>query len=240
MDKKSLFTLLKKEIYYNYLISPLGYIFAALFSVISIWLFIQDLFLINQASLSPLFSLFPFLLLFFLPAITMNLFAEEKKSKTWEILLTLPTGEKEIVLSKFLAALAFAIFSMLMTIPLVVIVGVLGTPDWGTIISSYFGVTLLIACYISLGIFFSSLTKNPIVSFLGSISFLLVNFFLGQENTLSRLPVLLAKIISYLSLTFHYQSFTQGQIPIDSLVFFVSWVFVFLWLTIVSLKSRDY
>ncbi|MBU2592336.1 MAG: ABC transporter permease subunit [Patescibacteria group bacterium] len=240
MDKKSLLTLFKKEVYYNYLISPLGYIFAALFSVISIWLFIQDLFLINQASLSPLFSLFPFLLLFFLPAITMNLFAEEKKSKTWEILLTLPTGEKEIVLSKFLSALVFAIFSMLMTIPLVVVVGILGTPDWGTIISSYLGVILLIACYISLGIFFSSLTKNPIVSFLGSISFLLVNFFLGQENTLSRLPVFLAKIISYLGLTFHYNSFTQGRIPIYSLVFFVSWIFIFLWLTIVSLKSRDY
>lgn len=240
IKKEHIITLFKKEVYYNYLISPLGYVFVALFSVISVWLFVQDLFLINQASLTPLFGIFPFLFLFFLPAITMNLFAEEKKSKTWEVLLTMPVSEKEIVLSKFLAAVVFGIVSILMTTPLLIVVKILGTPDWGIIISSYLGAIFIIGCYVSSGVFFSSLTKNPIIAFLSSTSFFLVNFIAGQENTLSRLPASLSKIVSYFSINFHYQPLTTGNVPLSSLIFFISWVFVFLWLTIVSLKSRDY
>jgi len=238
--KSNFLILLAKEIYLNYLISPLGFIFAILFSSISVWLFIQDLFLINQASLNPFFSLMPFLFLFFLPAITMSLFAEEKKSKTWEILLTLPTSEKEIVLAKFLAALIFAALSVLLTLPLAIIVSYLGDPDWDVVISGYLGVVLMAASYISTGIFFSSLTRSSIVSFLTTIFFLLINFLIGQGMIIEKLPPLLAGIVSDLSLGYHFNFLIKGNILLSSLVFFFSWIFVFLWLTIVSLKSRDY
>lgn len=238
--RNNFLVLLTKEIYYNYLISPLGFIFAILFSLISIWLFIQDFFSINQASLDPLFTTIPFLFLFFLPAITMNLFAEEKKSKTWEILLTLPTSEKEIVLTKFLAALAFTSLSVLLTFPLVVIIGYLGNPDWGVIISGYLAIILMAASYISTGIFFSSLTNNSIVSFLASIFFLLINFLIGQGMIVNKLPSFLGNIVASLSLSYHFNFLIKGNILFSSLVFFFSWIFIFIWLTIASLKSRDY
>ena len=239
-NKNNFWTLLVKEIYYNYFLSPLGLIFAGLFSLISNWLFFQDFFLSNQASLGPLFNLFPFLFLFFLPAITMNLFAEEKKSRTWEILLTLPTNEKKVAGAKFLAALLFTAFTMVPSLTLPITLAFLGQPDWGVIISSYLGAILLAGSYISIGAFFSSLTNNPIISFLVSVLFLLVNFFTGQEAILSRLPTFAANIISYLSTTFHFHFFTEGNIPLSSLIFFLSWISLFIWLTVVSLKSRDY
>jgi len=240
MNKKTLITLFIKELYYNYLLSPLGFIFAALFVSISGWLFSQDMFLINQASLTPFFNILPFLFMFFLPAITMNLFAEEKQKKTWEILLTLPTTEKDLVLSKFAAALSFTILTLLLTLPFAIILNVLGTPDWGMIAAGYFGAFLLAATYIATGIFFSSLTTNPIIAFLGSIAFLLINFFLGQQNVLSRLPGIIQNIVSSASLNFAFGSFVGGNLLLGNLVLYFSWIFVFLFLTIVSLKSRDY
>ncbi len=232
--------LLTKEVYYNYLISPLGFIFSGLFSLIATWLFLQDFFLINQASLEPLFNLLPFLFLFFLPAITMNLFAEEKKSKTWEILLTLPVNEKSVVLAKFLSAFIFTVFTILLTLPLVIIISILGKPDWGIIAGSYLGTMLLAGGYIAAGMFFSSLSNNPVVAFLASTTFLLINFLLGQENLLSRLPDSLINIFSNLSLNFHFIFLIGGNIALTSLIFYLSWIFIFIWLTIASLKSRDY
>lgn len=240
MKKSNFFTLLKKEISLNYLLSPLGFIFAALFSAVSLWLFFQDFFLIGQARLQPLFNLFPFLFLFFLPAITMNLFSAEKKNNTWEILLTLPVTEVQIVLSKFLAALLFAFFTVLLTLPAAFLVIQLGQPDWGVIISSYIGTFLLAASYISSGLFFSSLTTNPIIAFISSAAFLLINFFLGQQILMNRLPNLVSDIISTVSLNYHYQNLIQGNFLIDSLLLFISWIFIFLWLTVITLKSRDY
>lgn len=240
MIKNNFITLLKKEIKLNYLISPLGFIFAALFSAVSMWLFFQDFFLTGQARMQPLFNLFPFLFLFFLPAITMNLFSVEKKNNTWEILLTLPINEIQIVLTKFLASLIFAFFTVLLTLPAAFVVIRLGQPDWGVIISAYLGTLLLIASYISSGLFFSSLTTNPIISFISSAGFLLINFFLGQQVLMNRLPSLISNIISAVSLNHHYQNLIQGNFLIDSLVLFISWTFIFIWLTVINLKSRDY
>ncbi len=240
MNKTKFTTLLTKEFKLNYLISPLGFIFAALFSGVSMWLFFQDFFLIGQARLQPLFNLFPFLFLFFLPAITMNLFSVEKKNNTWEILLTLPINEVEIVVSKFLASLLFAFFTVLLTLPAAFVVIYLGQPDWGVIISAYLGTFFLIASYISTGLFFSSLTTNPIVAFISSAGFLLINFFLGQQALMNRLPSLAGSIISALSLNHHYNNLIQGNFLIDSLVLFISWTFIFIWLTVINLKSRDY
>jgi ABC-2 type transport system permease protein len=170
----------------------------------------------------------------------MNLFSVEKKNNTWEILLTLPVSEIQIVLSKFLAALLFAFFTVLLTLPAAFVVIHLGRPDWGVIISAYLGTFLLIASYISSGLFFSSLTTNPIIAFISSAGFLLINFFLGQQVLTNRLPRLLSNIISVVSLNHHYQNLIQGNFLIDSLVLFVSWTFIFIWLTVINLKSRDY
>ncbi len=240
MKKTRFANLLKKELKINYLISPLGFIFAGLFSAVSLWLFFQDFFIIGQARLQSLFNIFPFLFLFFLPAITMNLFSQEKKNNTWEILLTLPINESQIVLSKFSAALIFAFSAILLTLPSTAAVIYLGQPDTGVIISAYLGTFLITASYISSGLFFSSLTTNPIIAFISSATFLLINFFLGQPELISRLPNQISQIVSAISLNFHYQNIIHGNLLIDGLILFFSWTFLFLWLTIVNLKSRDY
>jgi len=239
-QKNNFITLLAKEIYLNYLISPLGYLFAGLFSIINLWLFFQNFFLINQASLVPLFDLMPFLLLFFIPAITMNLFAEEKKTRTWEILLTLPTTELEIVLAKFLSSLTFALFGLILTSPAAVLAFVLGRPDLGIVLSGYLGAILIAAAYLSVGLFISSLTNNQIVAFITTIFLLLVNFFSGQQFVLQRLPEVLTTLISKVSMGYHFQFLIRGQLPLGSLVFYLSWLAIFIWLTVISLKSHDY
>lgn len=238
--KNNFLVLLIKEIYLNYLISPLGFIFAGLFSIISLWLFFQNFFLINQASLITLFDLMPFFFLFFLPAITMNLFAEERKNHTWEILLTLPTTETKVVLAKFLSSFIFTLFALLLTSPAVILVYILGNPDLGIILSGYLGVLFIAGCYLATGLFFSSLTNNQIIAFITTIFFLLINFFSGQQIVLQQLPEFLTAIISTLSLNYHFRFLVQGQLPISSLIFYLSWVVIFLWLTVISLKSRDY
>lgn len=238
--KKNFINLVKKEIYLNYLISPLGFIFAGLFSTISLWLFFQNFFLIGQADLLPLFDIIPFLFLFFLPAITMNLFAEERKNRTWEVLLTLPTTEVKIVLAKFISAFAFTLLALVLTTPAVILAEVLGQPDWGIIAASYLSTILIAGCYLSAGMFFSSITDNQIVAFITSIFFMLINFFAGQRFILQRLPSIISEIISNLSLNYHFRFFIQGRVPLSSLVFYLSWIGLFLWLTVISLKSRDY
>ncbi len=232
--------LLAKEIYLNYLVSPLGYLFAGLFSIINLWLFFQNFFLINQASLIPLFDLMPFLLLFFIPAITMNLFADEKKTRTWEILLTLPTTELQIVLAKFLSSFTFALFGLILTSPAAILVCLLGKPDFGIILSGYLGAVLIAAAYLSVGLFISSLTNNQIVAFITTIFILLLNFFSGQQFILQRLPEFLTTVISRLSMSYHFQFLIRGQLPLASLIFYFSWLAIFIWLTVISLKSRDY
>jgi ABC-2 type transport system permease protein len=238
--KNNFIVLLIKEIYLNYLVSPLGFIFAGLFSTISLWLFFQNFFLINQATLVPLFDIIPFLFLFFLPAITMNLFADEKKNRTWEILLTLPVNEAKVILAKFLSSFIFSLFSIFLTTPAVVLVLMLGNPDIGVILSGYLGIMLIAGCYLSTGLFFSSLTDNPIIAFITSIFFLLINFFAGQQIVLQQLPEFLTTIISSISLNYHFGFLIRGHLPLNGLIFYLSWIGIFIWLTIISLKSRDH
>lgn len=238
--KNNFWILLKKELFYNYFISPVGIIFGILFSVISVWLFLQDFFLINQADLNPLFNLFPLLFLFFLPAITMNLLSEERKTKTWEILLTLPTNETKIVLAKFLSALIFTCLVIFSTLPLVITLGILGRPDWGVITSGFLAAVLMAGGYTATGIFFSSLTNSSIVALIANVFFLFTNFILGQEYLTGRTLPIISNILSFISLNHHFWLLTSGNIMLSSLIFYSSWIFIFLWLTVVSLKSRDY
>jgi len=145
----NLINLYKKELK-NYFYSPATFIFVALFGLVNNWLFFQSFFLNQQATLSQFFDNLPFLLLFLIPALSMGIISEEKKKGTWEILLSLPLKEEEIILAKFLAGLTIIFLALLTTAGLPLTVVFLGNPDIGIILSGYLGAFLLILSFLAL------------------------------------------------------------------------------------------
>jgi len=127
----------------TYFSSAIAYVFITIFLVLTLWLFFRSFFLINQASVRDFFGLVPLVFLLFIPAVTMRLWAEERKMGTLELLMTLPVTDVQVVLGKFLAALAFLGVAVALTLPLPIVVEALGKPDWGPIIGGYLGTLLL-------------------------------------------------------------------------------------------------
>src|SRR5690606_12929264 len=127
------------------------------------FLFFQSFFLINQADMRGYFSLLPWVFLFFVPAITMRSWAEEKKVKTLELLLSWPVSDFQVVFGKFLAAFGFLSIAILLSVTIPITISILGSPDPGPIIGGYMGVLLMGAAYLSIGLWVSSYTENQIV-----------------------------------------------------------------------------
>ena len=145
--------------------SHIAYIVITIFLLIAGWFFFSDLFLVNQASLRNLFSIIPFIFMFFVPAVTMRLISEEKRSGTIEGLVTLPVRDYEIILGKFLAGLILIGVAVILTLVYAITLSGIGDFDFGSVVSGYVGLIFLGAAYLSIGIFTSSLTENQIVAF---------------------------------------------------------------------------
>lgn len=231
-------TLFKKELsfYFN---NPVGYIIGVLFAAFANFLFIKDLFLRGDSSMRPFFELLPWLLLIFIPALAMRIFAEEKRINTIEVLLSLPIIELSVVTAKFLALLFFSTIVLLLTISIPITINSIGRMPLTEIIVSYLGSFLLIAGFISISIFFSSLTKNQIVAFLSSA---LVIFFLILSNgdfLSSFVPRFIQENLIILSPIYHYENFLKGLIDLRSVFYFVSLCTLFIFLTVINLEKRD-
>lgn len=223
----------------NYLYNPVGYIFAGLLLLVANWLYMGDLFVTGQADLRSYWGMFGFLLSIFVPAITMGLIADEKKNGTWEVLLSLPVSEIELVLGKFLGAGLYFLLVLGLTLPVCLVIILLGKPDSGMVVGGYVGILLLGLSYLAVGLFASSLTSQAVAGFLGAVVFLLVNSLISQETVLMRMPVMIKNIMTSLSLGVRGGRFSGGLIEVNDLVFFVSWILVFIILTVMSLKSRN-
>lgn len=234
---KKILIIAKKE-WLNYFTTPTGYVFAGLLMLVTTWLFTNDMFVINQADLKSYWSTLGFLMSIFVPAISMNLIAEEKKNSTWETLLSLPINEVQLVVGKFFGCALYLIFTVLLSLPLIVTISLLGKPDYGLIAGGLLGMVALSLSYLSVGIFMSSLSSQAIVGFLGSTVFLLINNLISQESILARLPAAAGVVLTDLSLYYRSTNFFVGMIQIKDLVFFISWITVFLTLSVLSLKSR--
>jgi ABC-2 type transport system permease protein len=136
----------------SYFVSPIAYVFITVYLVITNFLFFQGFFLINQADMRGYFGLLPWVFLFFVPAVTMRSWAEEKKVKTLEILLTWPVRDVEVVVGKFLASFAFLSLAVLLSVTIPVSIAMLGNPDMGVIVTSYIGAVLMGAAYLAIGL----------------------------------------------------------------------------------------
>nr|HPQ41838.1 ABC transporter permease [bacterium] len=155
-----------KREFRSYFDSPVAYIFITVFLVLTGWLFFSSFFIVNYASLRGFFDILPWMFLFFVPAVTMRLWSEEKKLGTMELLMTLPVKDSDVVIGKFFASYAFMSLTVLLTFPLVISVSTLGNPDSGPIIGGYLGAILMGGAYLSIGMFASSLNENQIIAFI--------------------------------------------------------------------------
>jgi ABC-2 type transport system permease protein len=211
----------KKE-FRSYFNSPIAYIFITFFLAISSWLFFRAFFISGQAEMRGYFGLLPWIFLFFIPAVTMKLWAEEKKLGTAEILMTLPIRDYEVVLGKFLASFGLLAVTALFSLAIPISVAILGDPDGGTIVCGYLGLLLMGAAYLAIGLFTSTLTENQIIAFILGISACFVLLIIGEDIVLFSTPNWLYPIFSYLGLGSHYSSILRGVIDSRDIIYYLT------------------
>jgi ABC-2 type transport system permease protein len=222
----------------SYFNSPIAYIFLGVFLVVGNWLFFNSFFLVGQASMRYYFNLLPWIFLFITPAITMRLWSEEKKSGTIELLLTLPVADWQVVLAKFLGALAFLAIALALTLSLPISISYLGNLDWGPVIGGYLGALFLGGSYLALGLFISSLTKNQIIAFVLSLGACFAFFIIGMDFVLSNAPQFIAPIMQFFGLASHFNNIGRGVIDSKDVIYYLSFIFIFLWLNVRVVESR--
>ncbi|MFH0774066.1 MAG: Gldg family protein [bacterium] len=230
------YAIFKKE-FSSYFSSPLAYILAFSFLMVSGYLFIKPFFLLNSASMRQFFELLPWIYLFFLPAITMRLWSEEKKLGTIELLFTYPVENYEIVLGKFLASLAFLLLLLFLTFPIPLVIAILGCPDPGAIIGGYAGSILLGASFLAIGLFCSLLSSNQIISFILTVFLCFLLLIIGEEFVATGTPQILVGFFRFISLGSHFDSIARGVLDSRDIIFYSSVIYFYLYLNI--MKCED-
>ena len=246
MSSNKTVVIFKRE-FLSYFATPLALVFTVIFLLLSgIFTFqIGDFYGKGQADLRVFFSWLPWLYLILVPAISMGLWSEERKSGTIELLMTLPVSNWNIVIGKFLAAWLFLVISLALTFPLWFTVNYLGDPDNGVIFTSYIASALLAGAFLAIGSCLSAVTKNQVVAFISS---LVIGFFfiLSGYNYILELfegwmPQAFIDAIAALSFITYFESFTKGVIEFRNILFFVGSITVWLMATaiIIDLKKAD-
>lgn len=234
---KTIYILFKKELM-SYFNSPIAYVFIGVFLVAGNWLFFNTFFLAAQASMRNYFILLPWIFLFLSPAITMRLWAEEKKSGTIELLLTLPLSDWQTVLAKFFSAMAFLFISLLFSLTIPVSIVFLGNLDSGPVIGGYLGALFLGGSYLALGLFISSLTRNQIIAFIISLAASFAAFIVGADFVLAGAPQTFTPIMKFIGLGSHFNNIARGVIDTKDVIYYLSFIFLFLWLNVRVIEGR--
>lgn len=243
---KNIWILFKRELR-GYFATPVAYVFIVIFLLlVGILTFNQAGFYERgQADLMPFFTWHPWMYLFLIPALSMRMWAEERKQGTIELLMTLPVSIGQAVTAKFLAAWAFAGIALLLTFPTWLTVNYLGEPDNGVIVASYVGSFLMAGGYLAIGACVSALTKNQVIAFVISVMLCFLFILAGFPTVLDFFsswtsPRILETIASFSFLT-HFNAITRGVIDARDLVFFASLIVCFLFANavLVELKKAD-
>ncbi len=229
--------------------SVTGYLVVIIFLLINsmfMWIFKGgfNVFDIGFANLDTLFIISPWVFLFLVPAITMNVFSGEIRTGTIELLLTRPLSELQIVMAKYLASVILVLIALVPTLFYLVSINYLADPvgnvDYGAIFGSYIGLFFLAAIYSAIGVFASSLTSNSVIAFLLSVLFCYV-FFLGFDN-LAQLTLSgkVSDFVISLGINDHYRSMSRGVIDTRDVIYFLSVISIFIFLTKLRLESRKW
>jgi len=217
-----------------YFATPIAFVFLIIFLLaMGIFTFYFGHFYDNGvADLSTFFGYHPWLYLFLVPALAMRLWAEEKRSGTIELLLTLPVPVWQTVLGKFLAAWAFAGLALILTFPIWITVNYLGAPDNGVILASYVGSFLMAGAYLSIGACISAATSNQVIAFVISVAVCFLFTVAGAPVVLQAFqgwaPLALVDTVSSFSFLSHFRAITEGVIDIRDVIFFFSLISLFL------------
>ncbi len=239
----------------GYFASPVAYIVIGFSAILFGWFFINLLYYfdrqamqagagfegpqavnVNEMLISPLFLNVSVILLFTLPLITMRTYAEEKRSGTIELLLTSPLTDLQIVMGKFLGSLVLYAAMLAVTLVHMGFLFAFGNPEWRPIATGYLGLLLMGGCFLSLGLFISSLTKNQIVA--GMVTFAVFLMFWVINWISAFAPPTTQAVLNYLSITEHLSDFARGVIDTKHLVYYVSFIAFSLFLTVRAVDSE--
>ncbi|AQZ93304.1 ABC transporter permease subunit [Halopseudomonas phragmitis] len=231
----------------SYFATPLAFIFIVIFLVLSavFTFYLGGFYESGQADLVPFFNFHPWLYLFLVPAVAMRLWAEERKSGTIELLMTLPVSRADMVLGKFLAAWVFIGIALLLTFPIIITVNYLGSPDNGAIFTGYLGSWLLAGGYLAIGSCISALTKNQVIAFIVSVVvcfiFIVSGFPLLLDLFSGWAPQWLLDAIASLSFLIRFDAISKGVLDLRDLLYFISLMAVWLLATaiVIDLKKAD-
>ena len=231
----------------SYFATPVAYVFIVIFLVLSAALtfYMGGFYERGQADLLPFFGFHPWLYLFLVPAVSMRLWSEERKSGTIELLLTLPLTMWQAVLGKFLAAWAFIGIALLLTFPLWITVNYLGDPDNGVIFASYLGSLLMAGSFLAIGSCISAATRNQVVAFILTVSACFMLVMAGYPLVLDAFrawaPQGLVDAIAGLSFLTHFTSISKGVIDVRDLLYFLLMIAFWLYASaiVIDLKKAD-
>jgi ABC-2 type transport system permease protein len=228
----------------SYFATPLAYVFILIFLILAnaFTFYLGGFYERGQADLDPFFTFHPWLYLFLIPAISMKLWAEERKTGSIELLMTLPITLRDAVLGKFLAAWIFTALALALTFPLWITVNVLGSPDNGAIVAAYLGSLMLAGGFLAIGSCMSALTRNQVVAFILGVvvcfAFLLAGFPMVLDLFRSWAPQAITDAIASLSFLTHFESIIKGVIDVRDLLYFAMLIGFFLVATAVALELR--
>ena len=240
-----MWSLCKKELA-QFFSSLSGYIAVAVFLLVNglvLFVFEDNILDFGYATLDRFFELSPWILLLLIPAITMRSFAEEFKTGTYEVLSTQPLTRWQIIAGKYLGALLVVLIALLPTLLYVITVDSLAADagmDKGALVGSYIGLVFLVAVFTAIGIWCSSLSSNTVVAFLSAL--LASALFYYGFHALAQMPVFTAGMdyrLEWLGIDFHYRSISRGLIEFRDLIYFISLLLFFYFLTARNLKSRS-
>lgn len=233
----------KRELY-SYFATPLAYVFIVIFLLLAgVFTFqLGGFYERGQADLQPFFQWHPWLYLFLVPALAMRLWAEERKTGTVELLMTLPLTLAQMVLGKFLAAWIFAGVALALTFPVWITVNVLGEPDNGAILGAYLGSFLMAGSFLAIGAAVSAVTKNQVIAFVITVVVCLCFLLSGVPQFLDFFqgwaPGFVVDLVSSFSFFSHFDGIAKGLIELRNLVFFLSLIAFFLFLNSLILEAK--
>jgi ABC-2 type transport system permease protein len=231
----------------SYFITPLAYVFIVIFLVLSgaFTFYLGNFYERGQADLTSFFTFHPWLYLFLVPALSMRLWAEERKAGSIELLMTLPIEVWQAVIGKFLAAWAFTGLALVLTFPIWITVNYLGSPDNGVIVAAYIGSLLMAGGFLAIGACLSALTRNQVIAFILTVVacfvFLLAGFPLVLDVFSAWAPQALVDAIASLSFLTHFNNISRGVIDLRNLVYFALLITAFLYANaiLLHLKKAD-
>ena len=230
----------------SYFSTPLAYVFIVIFLTLigSFTFYLGNFFARGQADLNAFFTFHPWVYILLIPAVTMRLWAEERKTGTIELLMTLPLTTTQAVIGKFIAAWIFIFIALVLTFPIWITVNYLGQPDNGVILAGYVGSLFMSGAYLSIGSCISAITKNQVIAFVIAATVCFIFTMSGVDIVLNFFkvwaPEFLVNIISSMSFLVHFESITKGVIEIRDFLFYLSVIVFWLFLNVVVVEFKKF